>query len=455
MQFKKFALRGMIILAVVIALCILFSGTLRTLTTAKVRFVEKKTGKIEQSADLTGKVVFPEESPYTLTVPEGLSLTVSKVHVVNGQKVKAGELLLSLEVTEVEAKMTELQKDYEDALSELDEWTRKNGDIRLSRNEQLWMEAYNAAREAESEELEIRLALMAELDVSKTSKLTEKNVSKGSETAKELYAQWQEAVKTMEAAQKKQAGLNRYAIDEDTWKVLQSKQASQKKQKDAEDKMVKIRRLQKQVGEIRAEYDGYVIEVKVEKGSSLTGANDLLLFSKQGVDPVIRAETKDLEQPIQKGAEITIVSEESNGRKVKTKVKATGVTEKGTPCADAEITDDVIYELGSVSKMMQLEKIPMKVVTRSKETSFLVPVSAVRGSGDSCYVFTAEPQMNALGESVLKVAETPVTVQGRNESYVAIQEDYLMYGNTNIIYMEDRPISKGDTVMQYEGASQK
>ena len=44
MQFKKFALRGMIILAVVIALCVLFSGTLRTLATPKVSFAEKRTG---------------------------------------------------------------------------------------------------------------------------------------------------------------------------------------------------------------------------------------------------------------------------------------------------------------------------------------------------------------------------------------------------------------------------
>ena len=45
-----------------------------------------------------------------------------------------------------------------------------------------------------------------------------------------------------------------------------------------------------------------------------------------------------------------------------------------------------------------------------------------------------------------------------SEKQSLIDRGYKVYdvdGNTNIIYMEDRPISKGDTVMQYEGASQK
>ena len=87
MQFKKFALRGMIILAVVIALCILFSGTLRTLTTAKVGVAETKNGKLESTIDLKGKVVFPKDEEMTIRLPEGLGLTVTKVHVTVGEKV--------------------------------------------------------------------------------------------------------------------------------------------------------------------------------------------------------------------------------------------------------------------------------------------------------------------------------------------------------------------------------
>ena len=58
MKMKKFALRGLLILAIVVALCMFFSGTVRTLTTPKVRFAQAKNGKFEQEIELKGKVVF-------------------------------------------------------------------------------------------------------------------------------------------------------------------------------------------------------------------------------------------------------------------------------------------------------------------------------------------------------------------------------------------------------------
>ena len=44
MQMKKFALRGMVAVAVAVALCVLFSGTIRTLTTPMVRYAQTKNG---------------------------------------------------------------------------------------------------------------------------------------------------------------------------------------------------------------------------------------------------------------------------------------------------------------------------------------------------------------------------------------------------------------------------
>ena len=200
MRLKKFALRGMIILAVVIALCVLFSGTLRTLTTAKVKKAVVKSGKIENTVDLKAKVTFPEEEEMTIRLPEGLELTVTKVHAAAGQKVKKGEKLLSTEVTDAAKTLTELQEKYEASRAALDAWERKNGDIRLSRSEKLWIEAYDAAREAEKKELDARLSLLSELSVTNVSKVTEKALKKAGEKGQKLYGAWQEAVKEMNTA---------------------------------------------------------------------------------------------------------------------------------------------------------------------------------------------------------------------------------------------------------------
>ena len=44
---KKWAIKGLIGTAVFVALCMFFSGTIRTITTAKVRVVTANTGKLE------------------------------------------------------------------------------------------------------------------------------------------------------------------------------------------------------------------------------------------------------------------------------------------------------------------------------------------------------------------------------------------------------------------------
>lgn len=446
MQLKKIALRGMIILAAVIALCILFSGTLRTLTTPKVRFASKKNGKIEQTIDLTANVAFPKEDMIRIGVPDGLSLTVTKIHAAVGEKVEKDAKLISTEVTDAESKLKTLQDEYDAARKALDEWNRKNGEIRLSRNENLWVEAYDAAREAEKKELDLRLSLMAELGVMDAKKLTEKAVSKAGEKTQQLYTEWQNAIKETETAQKKQADLDRYAVAEDIWTTLQTKRDAEKKQKDAENQMMNIRLLQKQAGVIRAPRAGYVIKFEVDKGTVLSGDADLFLFTKKDTEPVLRAKSNDLKKSIQKGTVISIPLKDDSRKHVDTKVVDTGLTDAGVPYIDAEITENVIREMGTVSAMLKETGIPMKLITRSQNSTLLIEAAAVRRDGEKRYVLVANPEESPLGEKVLKLVKREVTVLAENSDWVSV--DSGVYSNDNIVFMEDRYIDEGYTVMQ-------
>ncbi len=189
MTLKKFALRGMIVLAAVIALCVLFSGTFRTLTTPKVSLEHAKNGKMESSTVLMGKVVFPEEEEMNIQVPEELSLTVRRLYVTPGQQISKGQRMIAAEVTDGNKKLLELQAQYVKVRDTLDNWDRKHGDIRLTRNEEAWIDAYNAAREAEDKELELRHALMANLGLKSTSDLNETTVKKFLKTLKQKASQ--------------------------------------------------------------------------------------------------------------------------------------------------------------------------------------------------------------------------------------------------------------------------
>ena len=128
MRLKKFALRGMIGLAVAIALCILFAGTVRSLTTPKVRFAAAKMGKFESVTELTGEVVFPETEEITVAVPEGISASVTRVFVSPGERVKKGQKLISAKVNDAEKTLASLQQEYDTQQKALESWSRKNGE---------------------------------------------------------------------------------------------------------------------------------------------------------------------------------------------------------------------------------------------------------------------------------------------------------------------------------------
>ncbi len=445
MNLKKFALRGMIILAVVIALCILFSGTIRTLTTPKVRFAKAKMGKLETVTELKGQVAFPDSEKITVNVPEGQSLTITGLLVSPGEHVYAGARLVTMKVTGGDKALEELQAAYEKARKNLDDWERKNGNIRLSRNEELWMAAYEKAAAAEREEQNARLELLIALEPLEISKVPEQLPENADDSIRGCYAAWEEAVKTRDDARKELQGLDRYAIADDVWTLLEQKKGYEKEIADSESKMMEIQMLMRKVSVITAPHEGYIATVSVERNGTVnSGTETILTITPEGKSPVIRADTSEIKQNIQKGTSAR-VDTESWGRP-ETRIINTGLDEAGHPFADAEINQDIIYALGSVSTMMQ-NKITLRITTKAQQSTCLIPASAVRGTGESRFVYYAEQEESAFAGKKITVKEQPVKVLAENASTVSVDEDmsYL-----KIIYMEDRHISEGDTVMQYE-----
>ena len=157
---KKWAIKGLIGTAVFVALCMFFSGTIRTITTAKVRVVTAKTGKLEEQIDLTGKLVFPQTQEFFVTgIPDDRTLTVKRMRVSVGRKVKAGDTLFEAEVTGCDSAMKTLEETVKSAQSELMELERKSGDLRLKRTEENWIAAYDALAAAKDAVREAQTAL--------------------------------------------------------------------------------------------------------------------------------------------------------------------------------------------------------------------------------------------------------------------------------------------------------
>lgn len=148
---KKFAIKGLVALAAVVALSMFFSGTIKTISTAKVKLVTAKQGKLEEEIKLSGQLTFPEKEDVKLELSSDQSVTIKRVRVAKGRKISAGDVLFEAEVSGYDKEMESLRSDYDDAQKKLLELERKNGDLRLKRTEEIWIEAYDALGKSKDE----------------------------------------------------------------------------------------------------------------------------------------------------------------------------------------------------------------------------------------------------------------------------------------------------------------
>ena len=84
---KKMAIKGLVTLAAVVALCMFFSGTIKTISTAKVKLVTAKQGKLEEEIKLSGNLTFPETEDVKLALASDQSVTIKRVRVAKGRRV--------------------------------------------------------------------------------------------------------------------------------------------------------------------------------------------------------------------------------------------------------------------------------------------------------------------------------------------------------------------------------
>ncbi len=445
---KKAAIRAMIVLAVVVALALFFSGTVRTLTTPKVRFLTPRQGKFEQSVDLTGKVVFPQEEDVVPVLPEGVNATVLAFHVQAGDQIKAGDPLFTASVPDLEKTLSTLQKDYNTAQESLRNLKRKNGEIRLSRNEQAWRDATRDANAAGSEILTCRVNYLSLLAREGLTVPEDGGLPEGaSDELKALYDALREAERKGEAAERKAASLSRYALSDEVWTALNSMDEQQQKMEEASEQMIALTVLARQLENYPAPHDGYVTALPMEKGTVLDSVSPVIRITPEDSEPVLRADISQVKLAVSKGSAVQMVEDEWSSWP--TKVTATGISSEAKRYMDAEITRDMISVYGSVRAMMKND-VKLKLTSKAKESTCLIPATAVRGSGTDRYVYTVSKLSSTFGGTQIKLVKTPVTVLNESASTVSVSED-LSY--QQVVYQEDRPISDESTVMAYTGES--
>lgn len=441
---KKMAIKGLVALAAVVALCMFFSGTIKTISTAKVRLVTAKQGKLEEEIKLSGNLTFTQTEEVKLALASDQSVTIKRVRVAKGRKVAAGDVLFEAEVSGYDKEMESLRSDYESAQKELMELERKNGDVRLKRTEEIWVEAYDALAQSKDDLMnaQTQLEVAAKLaGVTLTDgRLPEKEQD---ETLLEAQKAVDKAQAAQDEAQKKFNSANRLGISENVINYITQSRTLNEKLTAAQEKITALDVLARQAKQVTAPHDGYIVEINVKAGDSYDGRTAAIVISAEDGDAVLRADTSKIEKKIDKGTQVTV--KRDNDKTLSKKVTDSGVDEEGKRYIDVKLTDKDISNLGGGAALFSAA-VDMTASYRATTSTTLLPASAVRGSGDSRYVYVVNEESNALGQRVLKVKKQDVKVLSEVGSTVSIQDDL---SRQRVAYMEDRTISDGSEVMVY------
>ena len=441
---KKMAIKGLVALAAVVALCMFFSGTIKTISTAKVRLVTAKQGKLEEEIKLSGNLTFTQTEEVKLALASDQSVTIKRVRVAKGRKVAAGDVLFEAEVSGYDKEMESLRSDYEAAQKELMELERKNGDVRLKRTEEIWVEAYDALAQSKDDLMnaQTQLEVAAKLaGVTLTDgRLPEKEQD---ETLLEAQKAVDKAQAAQDEAQKKFNSANRLGISENVISYITQSRTLNEKLTAAQEKITALDVLARQAKQVTAPHDGYIVEINVKAGDSYDGRTAAIVISAEDGDAVLRADTSKIEKKIDKGTQVTV--KRDNDKTLSKKVTDSGVDEEGKRYIDVKLTDTDIGHLGGGAALFSAA-VDMTASYRATTSTTLLPASAVRGSGDSRYVYVVNEESNALGQRVLKVKKQDVKVLSEVGSTVSIQDDL---SRQRVAYMEDRTISDGSEVMVY------
>lgn len=443
MNAKKYAIRGLIAVAVVVAVCMFFADTIRTIATAKVKIISPKQGKLTQTVDLSAKLHYAKSQNVFVEGAGDAAIAVTSVKALPGYEVNAGDVIFEAEVADFDRTMAGLREAYDSAEAALQAVLSK--DIRLRRTEEAWAAAYGALSEAKEVHLNASLAFKARARIEKLSWVEGEPLPEGaSEALEEMYGALLAAQTALDAAQADMKAAERYAVSDEARSYIMDKSKYERQLLQAEEDMLSLTVLNERVKSVTASEDGYITDVKVKAGESFSLAGPAYAICPKGEDISLRADTTEVELNIAKGMAAYLT--DKNGGRLELKVTGVGVTLTGGTYAEIKLDQSDIKDMGGVYAMAAAEDVPVRLEYKAKQATTLLPSAAVRGGGTDRYVYTLQNQQSSFGTNKLVTVKTEVTVLAESSGTVSVSEDLSWM---QVAYMEDRSIGEGDAVMAY------
>lgn len=456
MKLKKFALRGLIILAVAVALCMFFARTVQTITTPKVQLVTAQNGRLEVKMNFQGMVYFPEEEEFIIEDAAKTAVTVKAVYVSAGHWVNEGDIIFTTEATNYEGEMQELQEQYTENSQKLLDLDIQNKSLsKESRRNDL----YDAMVDAQDNLAE--LTTQARVTALNNGITLTGDVSTWS---KQLAVQSGDVPKEVkDAVEKALAASSAFQTAQDEYlAILEDRKLSVKdsvfdyiKQRNAlieamdqiTTKIVELNLRVNALKEVRAPRDGFIVSVKVTAGNTYDGVQAAYAMNAVDVSPVLRAQLSSDDRTIADDTKAEIKNDTYGT--TKTTVQKTVTEKDGNKYLYINIPEEML-DPGSTQlrRMVSAGGASVTITYRAKQSTTLLPASAVRSEGENqYYVYLIQNNYGGfMNSSSMKVVKTSVTVLEHSDTYMSISED-LSY--QQVADREDRALSDGQTVMEY------
>ena len=472
MTTKQKALKGLLILAVVLAACMFFARTLQTITTPKVQKIKPVRGKLEEKISLQGEVHFSGGEDIVIPEAAGLGATVAKVTAREGYQVKKGDLLLTLTAGEFDGKMETLKGEYDKATRELVDEVAKSVRLLQSSGHNNVYNALLAANDLQYEKQYAAQALAQKLGFDLPSDIRawgpppkpsdNKNKRVGppldikqiEKPAEDKYPGLAKAIDEAYEAylavyQKQEELLNLYTGVGDikresnsTFEYIKKRDGLAERVQKTAEKMLALEKKQQAMAEIRAPHDGFLTKFSLKTGDAYDGAKPLYTLSKEGETPGLRCDITDIKKTLRKGMKVAV-----EGISKELTISDIRLETDSRKYAYIDLTAKQISELGGLSSLME-KKVPLSIIYKADKTTTLLPASALRTDNDgSPYVFIIQQQYGGmLSNNQSTVKKTPVTLVEKSDKMVSITDE-LSYNE--IADQEDRTISDGQQVMEY------
>ncbi len=449
MKMKRFAIRGLIALAIVIALCMFFANTIVTITTPKVRIVDVGKGRLEQKITLDAQVFFPKTADYTLPEAMDHNIIVDKLYVRAGQTVEAGETLFTATMPEYEKSMQDLQDQYDEKAAALLDKDIENLRIDKESSQNDYYKAVLDLQTKLSQAEHDARVLAAELDVALGSDTAQwEQRAAGQDdllAAVQTVAAQQAAYDKAYAAFIEAYKLASSSFKEKTFQYIKERDALLDEMNGLLDDMVALTEYKNKLTNVTAPQDGYVVSMDVKSGDTYEGKTSAFTLSEADTPPQLRADITALSKTIAEGTKVEV---DGNSRTEKTTVESVALGGDGKKYMYIELTDKIISAKGGIVSLLTDGTVTVTVRYRAKQSTTLLPAAAVRSDGeDSNYVYTIQNYYGGfLNSSAMKVTKTPVTVLERGDTVISVEED-LSY--QKIAGGEDRALSDNCNVMEY------